>query len=94
MNNTGVTGLTAKKKKTLSNISREISIEHPSVGLASLAQSREISIEHPSVGLASLAQSREISIEHPSVGLASLAQLCISMSVCLVCQINCVGGIT
>ena len=29
-------------------ISREISIEHPSVG--------EISIEHPSVGLASLAQ--------------------------------------
>ena len=42
-------------------ISREISIEHPSVGLASLAQlyiiiSREISIEHPSVGLASLAQ--------------------------------------
>ena len=29
-------------------ISREISIEHPSVGLASLAQSREISIEHPS----------------------------------------------
>ena len=37
-------------------ISREISIEHPSVGLASLTQSREISIEHPSVGLASLAQ--------------------------------------
>ena len=37
-------------------ISPEISIEHPSVGLASLAQSREISIEHPSVGLASLAQ--------------------------------------
>ena len=57
------------------NISRESSIEHPSVGLASLAQSREISIEHPGVGLASLAQSREISIEHPSVGLASLAQL-------------------
>ena len=59
MNNTGVTGLTAKKKKTLSmrvfgprnsayavnltyatyrHISREISIEHPSVGLASLTQ--------------------------------------------------------
>ena len=37
-------------------ISREISVEHPSVGLSSLAQSREISIEHPSVGLASLAQ--------------------------------------
>ena len=32
----------------------------------------------------------EISIEHPSVGLASLAQLCMSV----VCQINCVGGIT
>ena len=32
----------------------------------------------------------QISIEHPSVGLASLAQL---ISVCLVCQINCVGGI-
>ena len=31
-------------------ISREISIEHPSVGLASLAQSREISIEHPVCG--------------------------------------------
>ena len=39
-----------------SYISREISIEHPSVGLASFAQSRVISIEHPSVGLASLAQ--------------------------------------
>ena len=55
MNNTGVIGLTAKKK-TLSmarnsayavnltyetyrqHISREISIEHPSAGLASLAQ--------------------------------------------------------
>ena len=36
----------------LVNISREISIEHPSVGLASLSQSREISIEHASVGLA------------------------------------------
>ena len=61
MNNTGVTGLTAKKKdfehargphvipptqlichtsdiRHTDNISREISIEHPSVGLASLAQ--------------------------------------------------------
>ena len=59
MNNTGVTGLTAKKKTlsmrvfgprnsayfdirdiptTYIYISREISIEHPSVGLASLAQ--------------------------------------------------------
>ena len=41
---------------TITYISREISIEHPSVWLASLAQSPEISIEHPSVGLASLAQ--------------------------------------
>ena len=39
-----------------SYISCEISIEHPSVGPASLAQSREISIEHHSVELASLAQ--------------------------------------
>ena len=31
-------------------ISREISIEHHSVGLSSLAQSREISIEHSSDG--------------------------------------------
>ena len=37
-------------------ISPEISIEHPSVGLASLAQSPKISIDYPSVGLASLAQ--------------------------------------
>ena len=36
--------------------------------------------------------SREISIEHPSVGLASLAQLYVHVSV--LCQINCVGGIT
>ena len=74
MNNTGVTGLTAKKKdfdmrvfgprtpptqliwhtRHIDNISREISIEHPSVGLASLAQSREISIEHPSTVWGSL----------------------------------------
>ena len=70
MNNTGVTGLTAK-----------------------------YDIRHTDIYI-----SREISIEHPSVGLASLAQLyvcrCVGMSVCryvgmfVVCQINCVGGIT
>ena len=37
-------------------MSSEISIEHPSVGLASLAQSRKILIEQASVGFASLAQ--------------------------------------
>ena len=35
---------------TTTDIPREISIEHPSVGLASLAQSREISVEHPKCG--------------------------------------------
>ena len=57
-------------------ISREISIEHPSVGLASLAQSRETSIEPP---LASLAQ---ITISaHAREGYSSRF-VCHSVTVC------------
>ena len=68
-----------------SYISREISIEHPSVGLASLAESREILIEHPSVGLASLAQ---FYMSHNYVKLTAWAELCSPRA----CSKSCLGG--
>ena len=62
MNNTGVTGLTAKKK-TLSmrvfgprNSAYAVNLTYETYRHIYIHISREISIEQPSVGLASLAQ--------------------------------------
>ena len=63
MNNTGVTGLTAKKK----TLSMRVGVRNSAYAV-NLTYNRHTDNIYIYI-------SREISIEHPSVGLASLAQL-------------------
>ena len=73
MNNTGVSGLTAKKKKTLSM--RVFHVTPPTLTYETYRQHYIGECGSTLyVGLY-IYISREISIEHLSVGLASLAQL-------------------